>query len=274
MTNAEDYAGSATYDLLNPEGEWLLLLLHGLGGDRQQALGLVEGLADPQLAILAPDLRAHGESPIVGPAEAFTFDAMVADLKALIDRLGQGGKPTIVAGISMGAALALRIAIAGTLNVRSLVLVRPAFDNMPNPPNLAVMPVVARLLHHQDREEARRALLNSPEYREIAEVTPSGARSVADQLTRPMARERAIRLGEVPKNVAWHDADQVRSLNLPALVIGADRDVMHPIELARRTAALLPQGRLVAVTPRDVDPERYDREIRAAVRVQIDDTVG
>ncbi len=269
MTFHDGYALSATFDLVNPDGEWLLLLLHGLGGDRQQALGLVEGFMDSRMAVLAPDLRAHGESPIVGPAEAFTFDALVADVFALIDRLGQGTRPTIVAGISMGAALALRIALSTRLDVRGMVLVRPAFDDVPSPPNLAVMPVVARLLQMNDPEEARRALFASPAYRAIAEVTSSGARSVEEQLSKSLARARAVRLVEVPKNVAWSDADQLRSLDTPALVIGADRDVMHPIALARRTSALLSRGRFVEVTPRDVDADRYDREIRAAVRAQI-----
>ncbi|HET9658721.1 MAG TPA: hypothetical protein VFP05_00215, partial [Thermomicrobiales bacterium] len=54
--------------------------------------------------------------------------------------------------------------------------------------------------------------------------------------------------------------------DVPALVIGTERDVMHPLYLARRTAALLPHGELVEVTPRDADPNRYDREIRSTVQ--------
>ena len=61
---------------------------------------------------------------------------------------------------------------------------------------------------------------------------------------------------------------------MPALVIGVDRDVMHPLALARRTAKLLPEGRFVEATPRDVDPKRYDREIRAAVLGQIAEILG
>ncbi len=270
MSGHDDYAGSATFDLLNPDGEWLLLLLHGLGGDRQQALGLVKDVTDSRLAVLAPDLRAHGESPIVGSAEAFSFDAMVADVRALIDRLRQGSKRTIVAGISMGAALALRIALAGSLDVRGLILVRPAFDDVPSPPNLAVMSVVARSLQMESVEDARRLLLDSPQYRAIAGITPSGAKSVESQLSAPMARERSVRLVEVPKNVAWRDPGQVQALDIPALVIGAERDAMHPIDMARRTAGLLSRGRLIEVTPRDVDQERYNREIRTAVREEIE----
>lgn len=266
MRGHDAYANLAAYDLENPGGEWLLLLLHGLGGDRQQALGLVAGFRDSRLAALAPDLRAHGGTPIVGDAEAFTIDELASDIVALIERLGQGSKPTYIAGVSMGAALAIRLALGGRLDVRGLGLVRPAFDDTPNPPNLAVMPVIAELLRLDDAGKARARLLASPEYREVADVTASGARSVEDQLTKSGARERAIRLVEVPKNVAWRDDAELRTLDVPALVIGTERDVMHPLDLARRTAALLPHGELVEVTPRDADPNRYDREIRSTVR--------
>ena len=274
MSDYEDYATTATFDLRNPDGAWLLLLLHGLGGDRQQALGLIDGYSDPRLAVLAPDLRAHGESPIVGLPGAFTFEVLSADLLALIDRLGQGSKPVIVAGISMGAALALRLAISRALDLRGMALVRPAFDDTSSPDNLAVLPVTASLLRSVNPEAARASLLASPEYRAIAAVTESGASSALDQLEKPMARERAVRLAEVPKNVAWRDDGEVRGVDMPALVIGVDRDVMHPLALARRTAELLPEGRFVEATPRDVDPKRYDREIRAAVLGQIAEILG
>jgi pimeloyl-ACP methyl ester carboxylesterase len=269
VSGHEAYANVAAYDLENPDGEWLLLLLHGLGGDRQQALGPVDGFRDPRLAILAPDLRGHGDTQLVGGPEAFTFEALVADILALVERLGQGSKPAYIAGISMGAALAIRLALGGCLDVRGLALVRPAFDDTPNPPNLAVMPTIAKLLQLDDAGKARAQLLASPEYREIGEITPSGAKSVEDQLVKPRARERAIRLVEVPKNVAWRDDAELHGLDVPALVVGTERDVMHPLHVARRTAALLPRAELVAVTPRDADPERYDREIRSAVQQHV-----
>lgn len=247
MTSRDDYASSANFDLLNVDGEWLLVLLHGLGGNRQQALGLIEGFADPRLAVLAPDLRAHGDSLIVGSAEAFTFDAMVADLAALIDRLGQGSKPTIVAGISMGAALALRIALAGLFDVRGIALVRPAFGDRPNPPNLAVMPVLARLFDMEDPDEARRELLDSPEYKEIAAVTTSGARSVEDQLellSKPLdgvdaeqaAAEGAERLVDIVTTFIPHRQS-------PKLVEPRDRALPHPAVPAQLRLRLDPLAR-------------------------------
>jgi pimeloyl-ACP methyl ester carboxylesterase len=273
MTDHADYARQAAFDLANPDGNRLLLALHGLGGDRQQALGIVDGLARADLAVLAPDLRAHGDTPLVGEAANFTFDALIEDIVALLDQLGQSRKPVYIAGISMGAALALRIAVSGRLDVRGMALVRPAFDGRPMPPNLAVMPVLARLLEG-DPAVARQSLLRSPEYREIAGVTASGAASVLDQLTKPLAQERAIRLAEVPKNVAWRDEREIERLEVPALVVGADRDVMHPLALSQKTADMIPAAKLVEIVPRDRDPDGYQRQLRVAVQSHIDNTFG
>lgn len=269
MTGHDAYAADAAFDLANPNGKWLLLLLHGLGGDRQQALGMAEGFQDSRFAILAPDLRAHGDTPLIGGPEAFTLDALVADIHALVDRLGQASKPAYVAGISMGAALALCLVMNRQLDVRGVSLVRPAFDDTPNPENLTVLPLIAALLRSDDPAAAREELLLSPEYRAIAAVTASGAKSAADQLDKPGARDRAVRLSEVPRNVAWRDDTELRALDVPAVVVGVDRDVMHPLTLARRTAALLPGARLIEVVPRDIDPAAYDREIRDAVQSHI-----
>ncbi len=274
MSGHDDYARDAAFELTNPSGDWLLLALHGLGGDRGQALGLIEDVEDSRFAVLAPDLRAHGETLLIGGDEAFTFDALVADIHALLDRLGQSGKPTCIAGVSLGAALALRMAMRRRLDVRGVALVRPSFDDTPNPDNLAVLPVPAEILRSGEPASAHDRLLGSPEYLAIAAVTASGASSALEQLDKPQARERAIRLAEVPKNVGWRDNDELRKVDVPALVVGADRDVMHPLALARRMATLLPRGRLVEVTQRDIDPRAYDREIRDAVRSHLAAVIG
>lgn len=274
MSAHDAYARVAAYDLVNPDGEWLVLLLHGLGGDRRQALDLVGAPVDLQAALLAPDLRAHGDTSIVGDAEDFTLDALVADIVALVERLGQGRKPVYVAGVSMGAALALRLAMSRPIDVRGMALVRPAFADTPYPENLAVLPAIAELLRSVDPAVARDRLLASPEYRAIEAVTASGAMSAAQQLDKPQARERAVRLAEVPGSIAWRDDDELRRLDTPALVVGVGRDVVHPLALARRTAELLPGARYVEVTARDVDPLAYNREIRAAVRSHINAMIG
>jgi alpha-beta hydrolase superfamily lysophospholipase len=62
MSSHQEYVQRASFELRNPTAEQLLVLLHGLGGDRNQPLRLVEGWQREDLAIVAPDLRAHGQT--------------------------------------------------------------------------------------------------------------------------------------------------------------------------------------------------------------------
>ena len=56
---------------------------------------------------LAPDLRAHGATLLVGQRRSFTFGGLTRDLAALLDRLRF--PPAVVVGMSMGAGVAARL---------------------------------------------------------------------------------------------------------------------------------------------------------------------
>lgn len=266
-----DYVEAAGYELRCPSASRLLILLHGLGGDRNQALGLIKGASLEDVAILAPDARAHGETTLIGEAADFTFPAMVNDLLTLIRATGQAGKPTYIAGISMGAAIALQVVSSRALNVQGVSYVRPAFSDEPSPQNLKVMRVIANLLTHYGPEEGLKHLTGGEEYQAIAAVSPSGAASLRDQFTKPRSMERAIRLREVPLNAAVGNTRE-SNLALPALIVGTPRDPVHPLTLAEGWATYFPQAEFVQVPSRDDDPITYEQSIQTAVLEHISKT--
>jgi pimeloyl-ACP methyl ester carboxylesterase len=104
MTDAgQQYVAAARYELLDRGGSHLVVLLHGLGGDRNQPLGLTtDRLAGTGVSVLAPDARAHGQTDVIGGPDDFTTAALAADVLALVDTLGLGDKQLIPVGISMG----------------------------------------------------------------------------------------------------------------------------------------------------------------------------
>lgn len=67
---------------------------------------------------------------VIGMESAFTFDGMADDVTALLDRLELPS--VIVVGMSMGAAIAVRMALREPDRVRGLVLIRPAWLDRPD----------------------------------------------------------------------------------------------------------------------------------------------
>lgn len=130
MTNAQLTAGDTA---LNYEdhgrpapGTEPLVLLHGFVGSTADWAGVLPRLAAGR-RVLAYDHRGHGRSGKPGRADAYTFDALEADLGAFLDALGLGRVDLL--GHSMGGVLAQRYALAHPDRVRSLVLM----DTAPEP---------------------------------------------------------------------------------------------------------------------------------------------
>ncbi|WP_350347816.1 alpha/beta fold hydrolase [Agromyces sp. G08B096] len=235
------------------------LLLHGLGADRRQPLKLfspvlaaIDGADGPVVAI---DVRAHGTFHEVGTPADFALDrlaaeaaaATVAEVPRLIqaedapDDAALGPAPLTVIGISMGAAIALRLALDGLLPVDRAVFVRPSFDDRSLPPNLRAFPVIGERLHDAGADGAAE-FRETNLYHEVERVSPAGAAGLLAQFTAPLAEERAMRLVEVPRNRAFSDDAELAGLagrGIRSLVVGAPRDPVHPLATAERWAGAL-----------------------------------
>lgn len=104
------------------QGQEPLLLLHGLANHALVWSSLGDALAD-RYHIIAPDLRGHGDSS--KPERGYTFADIIADLEALMARLGWTS--VHVVGHSWTGKLALVWARQHPERLRSMILVDPIF---------------------------------------------------------------------------------------------------------------------------------------------------
>ncbi len=266
--SAQEYAAHA-YAVVHRRGsDHLAVLLHGLGGDSNQPLGLTDDqLAGTHIDVLAPDARAHGRTMLIGSADRFSTEAMADDVLALIDQLGFGDHRLIPIGISMGAAVALRLAETVPDRVAGALLIRPAFGPEPWPVHAASFAVIADLLRRFGPDGASR-YRQSGEHRAVAEVSASGATSLVEQFTKPYAVERVVRLETVPGNTAvgWEGA---RDLGMPVTVIGAPQDPVHPVAMAELWQQRIAGATLEVVPARDADPDGYAAALESIVRERV-----
>jgi pimeloyl-ACP methyl ester carboxylesterase len=97
----------------------VVLLLHGLGGSARNLGPQVRALRD-RYRVVRFDARGHGRSEAPFDGEAYTPEAFVADVGRVLDQVR--ATRAIVGGLSMGAGIALRWALANPERVTGLVL--------------------------------------------------------------------------------------------------------------------------------------------------------
>lgn len=117
---------SLTADLLAPAGSdprGFVVLLHGLAGTKKVMSYLAAGFADQGLLVITPDLPGHGRSP--GPFTPARAEECSASLMNDLTRRGLiDPSRTVLAGHSMGGAIAVRV--AAKVPVAGVVSISPA----------------------------------------------------------------------------------------------------------------------------------------------------
>jgi len=106
------------YELHGESGE-PLVLVHGYTGDHTDWQYQVDEFSR-DYRVLVMDLRGHGLSEAPKDREAYTVEAMVVDVEALVDELGFGRYHLV--GHSMGGAIAQEMALHGQGRLLSLTL--------------------------------------------------------------------------------------------------------------------------------------------------------
>jgi pimeloyl-ACP methyl ester carboxylesterase len=97
-----------------------VVLAHGFGGSARNFGPQVRALRE-RFRVVVFDARGHARSEAPRDPEAYAPECLVEDLARVVGEHA-GGAPAVVGGLSMGAALALRFALAEPARVRGLVL--------------------------------------------------------------------------------------------------------------------------------------------------------
>jgi pimeloyl-ACP methyl ester carboxylesterase len=257
------YAEAAAFALHDPERPGLILALHGLTGTLSQPLDLLSGFDSPAFGVLAPDLRAHGDTGFAGNPACFTPQQLAADVESLVRSLRLAPATVRVVGISLGAVVALELVRRGNLPIDRAVFVRPAHD-VTAPVNLKVNLLIARLLR-ANPQIALDKLVASDEYRAVAAVSAKAAQGLRAKVTGPVAAQRVMRL---ERGSVWSAFTHMEALSLRPriLVVGAAADPLHPVEIAKSWHVRLHGSQLVILPAFDPDPDAHLRAARTAVR--------
>lgn len=235
-----------------------ILFQHGLCGDINQTREAIPA----SLRLITLECRAHGASE-PGPLENLSIATFADDIAALITERGLG--PIILGGISMGAAIATRLAVHRPDLVRALALARPAWIATAAPPNLQPNAEVGALLAQMPPDAARTTFRASPTYDQLAKTAPDNLASLLSFFGREPIATTAALLQAIATDGPGITEPDLAALTVPTLVIGTRHDAIHPLPMAERLAALIPGAKLLEATPKSIDKPGYLADLHTAL---------
>ncbi|MDR7187256.1 pimeloyl-ACP methyl ester carboxylesterase [Microbacterium sp. BE35] len=209
------HAGATLVAQRRGRGERVYVLIHGIGMGRSVFADLERHLGDGE--VVSFDLPGYGEAP--EPRRVLTIER-TADLVAAYLR-ARVRAPAVVIGHSMGAQVALEVAVRHPALVDGIVLIGPTVD-----PEARTAPrQVWRLL--------RDIAVESPV------VIARGAREYVRAGPRLRAKFRAM--------LRHRPEEALPRVRMPALVLRGEDDIVAPQQWCRQVADALPDGRLAEV---------------------------
>jgi pimeloyl-ACP methyl ester carboxylesterase len=237
-----------------------VLFQHGLGGDASQIDEIYP--TEPSTHRLTLECRAHGGSQS-GPLASLSIATFTDDVAALA--ADRGVTKAVMGGISMGAAIALRMAVTRPDLVKALVLARPAWMFAPAPDNMAAFGLIAELLRNYALPIAREIFEQSDVAKRLARDAPSNLASLRSAFAGHDPKTRAALVGSIARDGPGVTESEARGIAVPTLVIGTTEDTIHPLGVAETLAGAIPGADFVRITSKSVDPAAHAAEFRAAL---------
>jgi pimeloyl-ACP methyl ester carboxylesterase len=214
---------------------------HGLGSCRAGDREVIDALAE-HFTVLAYDARGHGDSPPVTDERAYNYPALSADLRALLDHVGWDR--AVLAGASMGAATAGRVAMEQPDRVVALIMARPGTGGGPASAELQMLfRLGGEAVRNGGWDAAVAFLLTIPEAVERLGNDSGRLETLRQEWSRHDPASIGAALIGIPASGPLTGDVDPRWITAPSLVIPG-RDMIHPTEAGEAVAAVIPGARL------------------------------
>ncbi|MBV9557650.1 MAG: alpha/beta fold hydrolase [Pseudolabrys sp.] len=209
-------------------GDWLVTL-HEIGGALETWSAITPALTK-HFQVLRYDQRGSGHSSKI--AGSFSLDTQIADLAALMDELAVAR--CHIAGVALGAALAVRFAVKYPQRVTSLVLACPAPSVSPDRAKY-----VADRAALVEREGMAATVDNSlaNSYPEIVRRDPAAFAAYRERFLANDPKSYAAINRDFPQFSVEQDLPKVAC---PALVLAGTHDKLRPPDFVKGLAAAIP----------------------------------
>jgi pimeloyl-ACP methyl ester carboxylesterase len=218
-------------------GEPVTVLAHGLTNNRNELAAFTPLVPGTKIRF---DFRGHGRSTAPADETAFTFGDFARDVDAVAESFGA----TVAVGTSLGAGAIGNLVCRVPDRFRRMVWLLPAGLDMPFP--LADRyHALAGSLEGRTSQEVLQAVLDDPT--RVARYLETPWRLEVDRVLwqhdDPDGLARAI--NGVVEDRPIPDRGMLRGVGIPTLIVCIEGDEIHPAELGRILADLLPDAELI-----------------------------
>lgn len=237
------------------EGERPVVLVHGLLMNRHMFDRLGPALAEHGNRVICVDLLGHGRSDQPNDLRLYSMPLFAAQVVALLDHLGL--ERAVVGGTSLGANVALELAVRHPERVEGLFIEMPVLDNALAGVAAIFSPILLGLrLARPVVEVSSRLASLIPRTNFILDIGLDWARRRPDP---SVAVLEGLLLGETAP-----PREQRILIDQPALVVGHTLDPLHPFSDSGMLVDELSNARLIeanSIFEWRVRPERLNEEL-------------
>lgn len=239
------------------EGSRHVVLVHGLLFSQRMHTPLARALADRGNHVITLDLLGHGRSDRPRNMWEYSMHYFAEETVGLLDHLEID--EAVIGGTSLGANTTLEVALENPSRVRGMVVEMPVLDNALLGCALAFTPLMVGLTFG----EPVMKLVQAGAKAVPRDALPYFGDVLMDWLRQDPGPSAAVIQGLFFGRVAPHRRER-KTFEAPTLVIGHERDPVHPFSDAGMLADELPNARLIqasSLLELRTSPERLTDEI-------------
>lgn len=238
----------ATYYRYLKKGKTCGVFLHGWGGDSKAWQFMERPMLDSGYSFLSIDLPGHGLS--VRPTKFITMKDYAKDVVDILskERINQ----VVLIGHCFGGMVAQEIAIRYPRKVKELILVNtdykmPAWINYGDLifPLFKIIRTKPKYIHR-----------DFTKYRGSVDID---LRRLLDDISHAGTYSYFI-IYQGLKN--WNRETAIKTVYLPALIIGGEHDIIFPIKRQKQLAKNLPRAKLVFLNTNHLAPVNAPEELK------------
>jgi pimeloyl-ACP methyl ester carboxylesterase len=238
------------------------VFLHGLGGDVNQPLGLIE--RHEKIRRISMDFRGHGKTHKFGNSEKFSFNIFAKDVIALLNYLNIN--KVIIGGISTGAGVALNIALNYEEVVDKLILSRVAWEDGPQATFIQeAFGKIHESLMNNSITNAKSKYMQEEIYKRMDKLSKYAGSSLVEQFNYPHINETSEKLVRLPSDAPNFSRHEWKNIKIPTLIIANKFDPIHPYEYGKLIASYIPNSRFFEVTSKTISNEKHTHESRKII---------